>query len=329
MNQNVKQNINSLLSRLRMKQLQLLIALEDHKSLHKASSAMAMTQSAASKALAELESMFDGQLFERTKAGLIPNEFGRCVTRYARLLSTDLSALCDEMAQIRSGSGGRLAVGAIMGAVPDLIVPAVNELHRRYPELSIDIVEDTSVHMLALLDDGHIDLLVGRSGVSDHPSKYHYQPLSDEPLSVVVASDHAAMDEHEVSLAELREHRWVTYPSHMPMHAVLEREMDLAGLSMPLNCISTASTFVTVAVLQQCNDVVSILPTSVADMFARRGILRILPVRLKSLSQTFGIVTRKGGDLSPSARKFVELLTERAGGQGWGSHAEAGSARGG
>ena len=42
------------MGRLRMKQLQLLIALDDHKSLHKASSAMSMTQSAASKALAEL-----------------------------------------------------------------------------------------------------------------------------------------------------------------------------------------------------------------------------------------------------------------------------------
>ena len=304
------QSLNSLLSRLRMKQLQLLIALDDHKSLHKASSALAMTQSAASKSLAELEAMLEAQLFERTKAGLVPNQFGHCVIRYARLMATDLGSLCEEMAQIRSGRGGRLAVGAVMGAVPQIIVPAVDALQRRHPELSIDIVEDTSVHMLALLDEGHLDLLVARASVSDNPGKYHYQPLSEEPLSVVVSAEHPRVRGKSMSLAALAGYRWITYPSHMPLHAVLEREMDLAGLPMPGNTISTASTFVTVALLQQGSDTVSILPTAVAEMFVRRGMLRILPVTLRSMSQTIGIVTRKGGQLSSAGEAFVRLLRQ-------------------
>lgn len=303
--------ITSLLSRLRMKQLQLLIALDDHQSLHKAASAMAMTQSAASKSLAELESLLDAQLFERNKAGLLPNQFGHCVIRYARLMATDLGALCDELAQIRSGRGGRLAVGAVMGAVPELVVPAVDVLQRQHPELSVDIVEDTSVHMLGLLDDGQLDVIVGRASVADNPARYHYQPLSDEPLSVVVAADHARLRGKSVSLADLADYRWVTYPSHMPLRAVLERELDLAGLDMPVAAISTASTFVTVAVLRQAADTVAILPTSVAGMFVDSGVLRILPVQLKSVSQTIGIVTRRGGELSPAARAFVQLLQAR------------------
>jgi DNA-binding transcriptional LysR family regulator len=39
--------------------------------------------------------------------------------------------------------------------------------------------------------------------------------------------------------------------------------------------------------------------------------LRILPVRMKSKSQTYGIVTRKGGELSPAARQFVQMLREQ------------------
>src|SRR4051812_30158679 len=62
----MKDTLNVLLSKLRMKQLQLLIALDDLKSLHKAAGAMAMTQSAASKALQELESMLEAPLFERS-----------------------------------------------------------------------------------------------------------------------------------------------------------------------------------------------------------------------------------------------------------------------
>jgi DNA-binding transcriptional LysR family regulator len=308
----MKNTLDILMSRLRMKQLQLLIALDDHKSLHKASGTMSMTQSAASKALAELESMLEAPLFERAKSGLIPNQFGRCVIRYARVLATDLTSLCQEVAEIRSGTGGRLAVGAIMGAVPKVVAPIVNELHASHPGLSIEIVEDTSVRMLTLLDDGHLDLVIGRASVSDQPSKYHYQALDDEPLSVVVGCDHPPMAAGATTLADLAGHRWVTYPGAMPMNALLAREMDLAGLPMPANPISTASTFVTVAMLQQGADLVSILPTDVAQLFASHKMLRILPVKLKSKSQTLGIVTRKGGVLSPSARQFVQLLRDRS-----------------
>ena len=305
------ETLDVLMSRMRMKQLQLLIALDDHKSLHKASGVMSMTQSAASKALAELESMLQAPLFERAKSGLIPNPFGRCVIRYARVLAADLAALCEEVAQIRTGTGGRLAIGAIMGSVPDFIAPTVSEMHARHPGLAIEIVEDTSARMLTLLDEGRVDLMIGRSSVSDQPSKYHYQPLADEPLSVVVGHAHPPMPEGELSFGDLDGHRWVTYPGTMPMHELLERELDLAGLPMPANRITTASPFVTVALLAESADLVSILPARVADVFAAHGMVRIVPVALRSKSRTFGIVTRKGGALSPSARQFVQLLRER------------------
>jgi len=160
----MKNTLEVLMSRLRMKQLQLLIALDDHKSLHKASSAMAMTQSAASKALAELESMLEAPLFERAKSGLIPNPFGRCVVRYARVLAADLNALCQEVAQIRAGTGGRLTVGTIMGAVPGVVAPIVNEMHARHPDLAIEVVEDTSARMLPMLDDGRLLATVEQFG---------------------------------------------------------------------------------------------------------------------------------------------------------------------
>jgi DNA-binding transcriptional LysR family regulator len=275
---------------------------------------MAMTQSAASKALQELESMLDAPLFERSKTGMIPNQLGHCVIRYARLVTTDLTALCQDVAEIRSGRGGRLAIGAIMGAIPECVVPALNRLHAGQPNLSIEVVEDTSARMLPQLDDGRLDLVIGRAAVAVDPSKYQYRPLGDEPLSVVVGYGHPALPKREVQLRDLAGHRWVMYPSHMPLHALLEREMDLAGLEMPDNPISTASTFVTVALLQSSPELVSLLPSAIAAMFVRQKMLRVVPVTLKSPSQTFGVVTRKGGVLSPPAEQFIELLREQASG---------------
>jgi DNA-binding transcriptional LysR family regulator len=87
--------------------------------------------------------------------------------------------------------------------------------------------------------------------------------------------------------------------------------MDMAGLGMPSNQISTASTFVTIAILERSTDIVALLPTDVADFFARYQIVRILPIELAAKYQTFGIVTRKGGALSPAADQFIGLLRDR------------------
>jgi DNA-binding transcriptional LysR family regulator len=255
--------------------------------------------------------MFGEPLFERSTSGMIPNQFGHCVVRYARLFASDLNALCEDVAQIRSGRGGRLAIGAIMGAIPDVVVPAVKALQASQPNLSIEVTEDTSTRMLAQLDEGQLDLVIGRSAVSSDPSKYRYRSLGVEPLSVVVGHAHPPPGNDALTLADLASHRWVTYPAHMPLNALLEEEMALAGLAMPANTISTASTFVTVALLQESDDLVSLLPTDIARLFERQRMLRILPVALKSRSQTFGIVTREGSVQSPAAEQFIRLLEAR------------------
>lgn len=48
-----------------------------------------MTQSAASKVLHELESILEAQLFERSPRGVVPNQFGSRMIRYARLMAAD------------------------------------------------------------------------------------------------------------------------------------------------------------------------------------------------------------------------------------------------
>jgi DNA-binding transcriptional LysR family regulator len=197
-----------------------------------------------------------------------------------------------------------------MGAVPDVVVPVLNVLRARQPNLAIEVVEDTSQRMLHLLDDGCLDLVIGRASASQGGSKYHYQPLRDEPLSVVVGYQQPPFDEDEITLRQLKDHRWLVYSSRMPLHTLVEREMDLAGMSLPSNQISTASTFVTIAVLQRSTDIVALLPTDVADFFERHRIVRILPIELRSKHQTFGMVTRKGGALSPAANQFIQLLRD-------------------
>ncbi|CAG9250857.1 LysR family transcriptional regulator [Paraburkholderia unamae] len=300
--------LNSIISRLHLKQLRLLIALGDHGSLLKAAQQVALTQPGASKALQEIETTFGTSLFNRTNRGLEPNEAGRCVIRYARLIHTDLSHLREEMVGIMRGQGGRVAVGVIMGAVP-LLTDAISSLIVRNPEISVEIVEDTSTALLSQIDEGRLDLAICRTTVSQTPQHYESAKLQEETLAVVANVHHPLRRAKRVTLQDLAEYRWVVYRANMPMRLLLEREFREAEIRFPMHLLETTSAFATLALLQSNPSFVALVSIDVAQFFARHEMTCILPLHLGSRSEPYELVTRKGSQLSPGARQLIEELT--------------------
>lgn len=297
----------TIVARLRLKQLRLLIALDELGSLHRAAEQVSISQPGATKALHEIEVTFGAQLFTRTSQGLIPNDLGRCAIRYSRLIQSDLAHLREEMMGIIKGHGGRLSVGVIMGAVP-LLMGALGRLRRKQPELSVEIVEDTSARLLDLIDQGRLDLAICRSSVSRRPGAYDCLTLHDEELALVAHPEHPLMNATSLSLDKLVGHRWVIYPANMPMRLLLEREFTQAGLAFPTYPVETASTFTMLSLLQEDPELVALMPLAVARFSEGFGLVRRLPLNLQSRSEPYGVIARHGASLSPASRLLLDEL---------------------
>lgn len=318
-------SLPSIIARIKLKQLRLLILLDETGTLHRAAERAAMTQSGATKALQEIEATLGAPLFERSSQGMRANDLGHCVIRYARLIHTDLAHLQQEMASILQGYGGRLAVGAIMGAVPSTLTQAVVRLRAVQPQLSIEIIEDTSARLLSLVAEGRLDLAICRASVSQRPDLFDFDVLDDEPITVVAHPSHPlasasttqasgskaekpARKPPALQLADLADMPWIVYPSNMPMRALLERAFAEAGLSMPSYPIETASTFATLSLLQADPTLVALVPVDVGTFCERFGLATILNLALGARTEPFGIATRRGGTPSPAARMLIEQL---------------------
>ncbi|ALU90992.1 LysR family transcriptional regulator [Herbaspirillum rubrisubalbicans] len=302
-------SVGSIVSRLRFRQVALLTALDEQGSLHKAAEVMHMTQPAATKALHEMEDALGVTLFDRSPRGIEATELGRCVIRYARLIQSDVANLREELQNMISGRGGRLSIGTIMGAAP-FVTRALSRLREIQPEVSIEISEDTSARQLLLLDQGRIDLMIGRSSVSSQPNLYHYEMLRGEPMCIVSGIDHPLATAQKVRLQELAGASWILYSSNMPMRIWIEHEFKLEGVKVPGNVIETASPFVTITLLAQSN-MVAVMPLDIAHFFAARQMLGILPVNLKTRIEHYGIVTRKNSTLSSLAKMFIQILRQQ------------------
>ncbi|KOX99603.1 LysR family transcriptional regulator [Pseudomonas nunensis] len=297
----------SIASRLRLKQLRLLIALDDRGSLHKAAELISISQSGATKALHEVESLIGMPLFERQPKGLVANEMGRCMIRYARLIHSDVEHLHEEMLSILQGQGGRLSVGVIMGAVP-LLTRALTALRLKQPDLSVELVENTSATLLGLLDQGRLDLTICRTSVGQRTEAYDCIELSEEPLAVVASKDHPLACEEALHLAQLSDYRWVVYPKDMPMRQALERELNEAGLKIPRYPLETSSILATILLVQQDPTLLAVIPVEVAEYCEQFHLLVKLPVALRALNEPFGVITRAGADLSPAATLLINEL---------------------
>ncbi len=305
-------SLQSISSRLRFKQLSFLIALDEGGSLHRVAEHLAMTQPGATKMLHEIETTFGARLFDRSNRGAQANELGRCVLRYARLLHSDLGHLREEFTGVLTGKGGRLRVGAIGGAFPAVVIPALTQLRKLQPALSVNVREDTSAGLLASLDDGRLDLAICRTTVAPEPERYTYELLCDERVAVAVGPNHPLAREKSITLAQLAGLNWILYPSLMPLRTLLEREFQEAGLALPEYTTETSSIFVTILLLQQADHPVALLTAENMDFCIQHGLGHRLALQIRARTESYGIVTRRDAELSPAAHLMVKTLRQVA-----------------
>jgi molybdate transport repressor ModE-like protein len=105
-----------MVKQVRLRQLQLLLALQQCGSVMQAAVELSMSQSAATQALAELERVLDIKLFERHARGMRPTVAGQALIDAARGMLVGLQEVSESLASIRRGASAALRLGAIPAA---------------------------------------------------------------------------------------------------------------------------------------------------------------------------------------------------------------------
>ncbi len=212
-----------LLNRVRMRQVALMLAIEETRTLRAASGHVGLTQPAATKMLHELERAMGQPLFDRVGRGLQVNAAGKRVMGYFRGIRGSMESLNRDLRELREGTAGRLSVGSIMAASPGRLTDALLCLKAAYPLLSLVITVDTSDRLLKLLDEGALDLVIGRM-VRDTALECDFTAIEDERLAVVVSPEHPLAARKKIDFAELMAYPWILQPCGSPMRDVIERE---------------------------------------------------------------------------------------------------------
>ncbi len=186
------------------RQLEVFLACAQFENMTKAADSLAMSQSAASSALKELEHQFSTQLFDRVGKRLQINDTGLAVRPLVHSLLSQAAELEQSLMQ---QPGGVLKVGATLTIGNYLAVPIMAEFMERYPCSHIDLdVANTSSIANKLQ---HFELDVGLlEGEVNHPDLEINRWCEDE-LVVFVSPEHALAKRQPVSNQDLVDAQWI------------------------------------------------------------------------------------------------------------------------
>jgi DNA-binding transcriptional LysR family regulator len=298
----------ALLMRLRTRQLLLLEALGREHNLGRAAAELGMSQPAATKLLQQAEEAVGSHLFTRLARGMEPTPSGEVLIRYARQALVDFGFAREQMAALRSGLRGRLRLGCVPGALPQLLAPALAAYKRKHPKVAVSVLVETSDVMLAHLQRGEVDLVLGRLAEGHDEEELELAPLLAEPQVAVVRTGHPLLELRQPRLEDLARWPWILQPPGSPQRSRFEAVLREAGVHSRLDIVETASTVATTALLE-ASDMAAIMPASLAAHYGRLGVLQVVPLDLPLTVPPIHLVTRRHRELSPAAKSFVEQLT--------------------
>lgn len=295
-----------LLNRLRMRQVALLLAIGQHRTLRAAAAQLGLTQPAATKMLQELESAMGHALFDRVGRGLQLTAAGHRVLAYFEGLQGHFDALTRELGELEQGSAGKLCIGSIMAASPAVLTQALIRLKALYPLLTIEITVDTSDRLSDALRRGDLDLVIGR--VPDtNAGAFSFSPIAEEALSIVASPQHPLAGQARVAWAELLAYPWILQPHGSPMREVMEHEFKNQRSPLPRGLIETASILTTTNLIGNSH-MLAVMPTEVAERYEAHGLLACLRYTVRQRLSVYGTIAARDRPAGPAATQLVQFL---------------------
>ena len=304
-------------SNLKLKHLQLLVALDQFRHLGRASEALSLTQPAVSKTLAEIERLFDLPLFLRSTRGTEPTPYGQTVVRFARSVLADFDRTREEIAAVASGAAGRVRVGAMVVATPVLLVRAIDQLKALSRQTTVLVEEGDLTRLLPRLRQGELDLFVGRLEPGYAAPDLDTEPFYDEAMCIVAGPQHPLAGRARLAWADLADQPWVMPPPWASSRIKLHQMFYKHRLDPPVDVIETASFLVTLTGMRE-RGCLGFWARSVADHYQAQGLVRVLPVKVPIELPPVGLITLRGRLRTPAAEQFMHCLRQVAGTAGAG-----------
>ncbi|MFL6548995.1 MAG: LysR substrate-binding domain-containing protein [Povalibacter sp.] len=298
-------------SRLKTRQIVLLLHLDEKRSVVRAAKAAGMTQPAASRLLSEMEQAIGVKLFERHARGMEPTWYGEILIKHARAALAEMDRAHEQILALKAGWTGQASIGTVMNPGVYLVPATLAILKKSHPGICVSVEMNHSKPLVSRLIQGDLDMVVGRVLDTTSARDLDFEPLAEEPHSFFVRAGHPLASRPNLRFQDISEEPWILPPAESLLRPRVNALFHEHGLPLPKNIIETSDLPIIIELLRATNALTPMTKES-AQPYVAAGLLQVLPINLEIRMDMFGIITRRHQVLGPGADVLLKLLRETA-----------------
>lgn len=187
-----------------LRQIEVFLATAHHENISKAADELAMSQSAASMALKELEAQWQVQLFNRVGKRLQLSSVGKSMRSAAQNLLAQASDI--EQTMRLHNEQGTVQVGATL-TIGNYLLMDIIKSYQLANDADIAVHIDNTEQMLTSLLDYSVDIAL-LEGEANH-ADIHFEPWFDDELVIFCSPGHALAKKQVLLDEDLLQASWV------------------------------------------------------------------------------------------------------------------------
>ncbi len=212
-----------------LEQLRIFVAVAEQEHMTRAASALHLTQSATSAAIAALEARYATKLFDRVGRNIKLTEAGRLFLIEARAVLARAAAAETVLADLAGLKRGSLSIAASQTVGNYWLPPLLHRYRQRHPGITLDLAIGNTEQVAIRVRDGLAD--VGYvEGEIDDPA-LSVAPVAEDELVLVVGAAHPWANLTSLTAAQLKEATWIAREPGSGTRKVLEASLAGFGLA--------------------------------------------------------------------------------------------------
>lgn len=182
-------------------QLEYIVAVDTYRHFGRAAENCFITQPTLSMQIKKLEEDLEIVIFDRSKHPLIPTDVGQRIIEQARLTLKQSEEINNIVKDHKNQVSGMLRIGIIPTMAPYLLPVFIGRYKKKYPNIFIKVMEQTTENIVNLLNKDLID--VGILATPLKEEKINEKPIFYEEMLIYANPSHKLHKQKEITVKDI------------------------------------------------------------------------------------------------------------------------------
>lgn len=294
---------------LKIRHFQVLVALEDFRSVPRAAMFLGLKEAQLLKMLSCLEDSLEAPLFVTNAHGIEPTEHGACLIRHGRQVLNRLLNAQEELRDLQEGRVPRVSLGVSPSVTAGLLPRFIAKLEAEAMPLSVSVREGTISSLMHDLRVGHLDLAISILPRRPLSEDLMHEVLYEEELVLAVRRDHPLTQRRLLDWSVLEQYPVILSPQGTQIRQHIDAFLTQHAIQISRLQVDSSSIMTNVGVLQ-ATDSIAFLSRDVADQFAKDGLLARLPLTLSETRMRIGAIWMRERHMAMELKLVHMVLRE-------------------